>query len=505
MPETIRDSHTGVTVQAPERRDRPASAASDALMSQEKRRRAQLYINGLTSQVGEDLAHTEDPTTAGYSGRQDPIQKLVRRMPGHGLVHDVQLLTYHLMRRYSPTLNNVIRICRALEGDLVIKSDDEGLERELTDWARQVDVGYLAGNASFTGLDTYLNVMAAAADEYGLGVGEMALMDNGRGVDRLVTPNVRTLTTADRDGDGLEELYQSQATASVARTQQRTQRRLDDKETVQTLAFRPTAEGAWPQPLAWSAIQSTEAVMRMYESVLNGWWRFGDPSLLTTMEFSDDASPQMVTLPGAGPDGTDLEVPAALLMLKDSLKKVMQARRSGEVGDAFGFSDGGQVESSTLGQVDSTLMEYFQEHASVFDAHVVSAAPLPSFLFPHIQQSGDGLGSSRSQSMASIAASETVSRNNRKRPIARKVLNTELALRGDSQFVGQFRVEFEGVDILDDKLRAEAAAKEAEAEATQIQNVVQKYTEDGERRFGGEAERALEEKGVYPSDNPNAD
>lgn len=501
----ITDHTTGVTTTAPDRKDRSATH-STALLSGRDRQKAQTYVQGLTTAIGEDLASTQDsPTTAGYTASVDPIQQLVRRMPGRGLTHDVQLLTFHLMRRYSPTLNNVIRISRALEGDLVIRSEDEGLERELTDWMRQVNVGYLAGNAAHTGLDTYLNMMASAADEYGMTAGEIRLMDNGRGIERLVVPNARTLSTSDRDGDGLEELYQSQTVRRTGGTQGRRQRRLDDKETVQTLSFRPTANGTWPQPLAWAAVQSTEAMMRMYESVLNGWWRFGDPSLLTKMEFDAEASPDMVTIPGAAPDGGDMEVPASLLMLKDSLQKVMEARRNGEVGDAFGFSDGGSVESETLGEVDSTLMDYFQEHASVFDSHVVAAVPLPAFLVPSVETSGDGLGSSRSQSMASIAATATKRRNNRKRPLARQVLNTELTLRGDSQFVGEFRVEYEAIDILDDKLRAEAAAKEAEAEATTIQNVVQKYTEDGERRFSGEAERHLEEEGVYPSDNPNAE
>lgn len=476
--------------------------ASTKTLDGEARQAAIRLLNGDTGMVGEALSHTDDPNVAGYTQSADPIQQLVRRMSGRGLTHDIQLLTYHLMRRYSPTLNNVIRICRSLEGDVIIRSEDEGLQRALTEWVNSVKVGYLAGSAAHTGLDSYLNVMASAADEYGLSAGEMYLGEEGRGVRRLVTPNPRTLSTSDRNNDGLDELYQSQARQ---RGQGRRQKRIDDKETVQTLAFRPTANGPWPQPLAWAAIQSTEAVMRMYDSVLNGWWRFGDPSLITTMEYDSDASPDTVRIPGAAPDGSDIEVPAALLMLKDSLKQVMQARRRGEVGDAYGYSDGGDVKTETLGEVDSTLMQYFREHASVFDAHVVSAAPLPAFLFPHIEQSGDGLGSSRSQSIASIAASETMSRNARKRDLAKEILNTELTLRGDSQFVGEFIVDFEGVDILDDKIRAEAAKDEADATATRIQNAVQLYTEDGDRRFSGEAERQLEEEGVYPSDNPNAE
>jgi hypothetical protein len=316
---------------------------------------------------------------------------------------------------------------------------------------------------------------------------------------------VRTIETSDRDGDGLHEVFQSQSRKTDGvNTQGRTMQRIDDKPTVQTLAFRPSGEDPWPYPLAWSAVRSTEAVLRMYESVLNGWWRFGDPSLMSKMQFDSDSNPDMVTLPGAGPDGGDLQMPAALLMLKDSLKKVMEARRSGQVGDAYAYADGGEIDVETLGEVDNTLMEYFREHASVFDGHVISAAPLPAFLFPHVETAGDGLGSARSQSMASIAATATVRRNHLKAELAREVLNTELTLRGDAEFVGEFSIDFEAVDIMDDKLRAEAAKVSAEADALEIQNAVQAYTEAGDRRFGGEAERALEEAGVYPSSNPNS-
>jgi len=120
-------------------------------------------------------------------------------------------------------------------------------------------------------------------------------------------------------------------------------------------------------------------------------------------------------------------------------------------------------------------------------------------------QRGDGLGSNRSQSMAAIAATATKRRNRLKATLAKQVLDTELTLRGDSQFVGEYRIGFEAVDILDDKHRAEAALSDAQADAQRVQTAVQLWTDDGERRFGGEAERMLEEEGVYPSANPNAD
>lgn len=129
----------------------------------------------LSQTINRSLSSDGDgPQVAGYQGYgRDPIQGVVKSLSGHGYAHRLQMLTWHLMRQYSPTLDNVINICRMLEGDTVIRSEDEGLERELTERYRSIPIGYMASEASQTGLSSYLNLMADAADEYGLGVGEM--------------------------------------------------------------------------------------------------------------------------------------------------------------------------------------------------------------------------------------------------------------------------------------------------------------------------------------------
>lgn len=458
--------------------------------------------------LGQQLSSSEDDSNqiarldpaSGYGF--DAIQRLVQQMPGHGLQHRVQLLTFHLMRKYSPTLHHAIWMCRWLEGDMAVESEDDALQDELTEWIETVDVGYFAEHGAMTGLDTYLNLMASATDEYGLAVGEMIPNDEATAIERLVVPNVRTVTASDRDGDGLYELYQSQ-TVNLRDGARRQLQRVDDSPMTQTLTFRPSSEDVWPEPMAWAAVQSTEVVMRMYQSVLNGWHRHGDPTLLNKIEFDTDSDMEMVRLPGAAADGGDMEVPQALFVLADRLNEAAKARRRGEVKDANIYVDGGSLTSETLGDVDSTLLKYFRDHASVFDGHIISAAPLPSFLFPHIDGGGDGIGSSRSQSMASIAAAATERRNRKKRAMAREVIDMHLILSGRSDAVGQYSIQTDSVDVMDDKLRAEAAKMQQQADEGRISNIVQLYNEAGERRFQGEAARMLEENGLYPSQREN--
>ena len=454
--------------------------------------------------LGQQLSSDEDNGyhTAQYDPGSgygvDAIQRLVQRMPGYGLQHKVQMLTFHLMRKYSPTLHHAIWMCRWLEGDISVESEDEDLQEELSEWIETIDVGYFAESGAMTGLDTYLNLMASGADEYGLAVGEMIPNDEATAINRLVVPNVRTLTASDNDNDGLYELYQSQ-TISIDDGTQRQLTRIDNSPFTQTITFRPSSEDVWPDPLAWAAVQSTEVVMRMYQSVLNGWHRHGDPTLLNKLEFDSDSDIKTVTLPGAAADGGDMEVPQALFVLADRLKEAANARRRGEVKDANVYVDGGSLTSETLGNVDSTLLKYFRDHASVFDGHIISAAPLPSFLFPHIDGGGDGLGSARSQSMASIAAAATERRNRKKRALARQTIDMHLVLSGRSDAVGRYSVATDSVDVMDDKLRAEAAKIQEAANKERIANLVQLYTEAGQRRFTGEVERQLEESGLYPS------
>jgi hypothetical protein len=437
-----------------------------------------------------------DADTAAYH----PIRQIVERAYGFGVEHDVQLLIYHLIRQYIPTLDAAIKNRRQLEGYPHIVSKDQRLADALNDWLFDVPVGYLGGRASLSGLHVYANMMADNADEYGLSAGEIQVDEQGREIMRLVVPNVRTLSLHDENQDGLHELFQTQKGQRV---------RLDDNLLVQVLSFTYSAETVWPVPMAWSLLRSTEAVLRMYESVINGWWRFGDPSLLLGIEYPEsEQGPQMEAL--ALPDGTSVSFPTSVRMMKYALEGVMKGRRSGNVGDAYLYTEGGgKIVNQVLGEVDATLMRYFKEQSSVFEGHIIAHSDTPVWMYPHIEQSGDGLGSARSNNQALICATAAGRRNDRKEAVIRDVLDTHLLLSGDARYVGKYEVAFESANILDEKYEADTQKVQAEADAAIIENCFQLFPggeaerQDenepaGSRILTDEQRRYLEEKGVLP-------
>lgn len=413
---------------------------------------------------------------------QHPILTLTNRAYASGPRHDLQLVVFHAMRQYCPTLDAAIKNRRTLEGDAHVESEDEGLADALNEFVHDVPVGYIGGRATLRGLNTYANMMADNADEYGLSAGEILTDERGQEVTRLVVPNARTLSMRDDDSDGIHELYQQSRTGLV---------RIDDAALVQTLSFSASSETPWPYPLAWSLVKSTEAVMRMFEAVINGWWRFGDPSLLNIIEYDADATPERVDV-AAGPDShTSVEVPSAIIMLKESLEAVMAARRGGRVGDAYAYVDGGKLRSETLGSIDQTIMRYFTDHATLFDGHIIAQSRTPVWMYPSQKMRGEGLGSQLSQNEALVASVDARKRNRLKQRLMYEVIDTYLLLSGDAQHIGRYEIVFDEVSILDDKIEAEAIKTRAEAEAQIIENAVQLYDEAGARRFQGEADQYL--------------
>lgn len=453
-------------------------SARRAARNDDARRHALYALYGMGQQL----------SSAGIAGDpvdvlRHPILTLTSRTYAAGPRHDLQLAVFHAMRQYCPTLDAAIKNRRTLEGDAHIESDDEGLAEALNEFVQEVPVGYIGGGATLRGLNTYANVMADNADEYGLSAGEMLTDEQGREILRLVVPNARTLALRDEDGDGIHELYQ---------TQRGQMRRIDDAALVQTLSFTASAEAPWPYPLAWSLVKSTEAVMRMFEAVINGWWRFGDPSLLNIIEYDADATPERMEVPAGPGSAARVEVPNAIITLKESLEAVMAARRGGRVGDAYAYVDGGRLRSETLGSIDQTITRYFVDHASIFDGHIIAQSRTPVWMYPSQQMRGEGLGSQLSQNEALVASVDARKRNRAKERLMKDVIDTMLLLEGDAQYIGRYEIAFDEVSILDDKVEAEAMKTRAEAEAQIIENAVQLYDDEtGARRFQGEAEQYL--------------
>ena len=440
---------------------------------------------------GVEMSHTRGTRypTASMAGDLDgaptrhPILQITRHRYGYGHFKELQLVVYHVMRRYVPTLDAAIKNRRMLEGDLQVESEDEGLKRAIEGFIESVPVGYTA-DAPQKGLNTYLDQLSESADEYGLAAGEIRI--NGSDVERLVVPNSRTLTLEDRDGDGLDELYQTQA----RRAPDTQQRRIGNSDRVHTLSFSHPTEEGWPRPMAWSLVTQTEAVLRMYEAVANGWYRFGDPSMLFTEEYDTDSNPPISS------EGGD-QVPGSIQSLARQVADVMSQRKEGKTADAFHAVKGASVNAEVIGEVDSTLMKYFQEHQSSYNGLVIAASQTPRWMYPNLQIGGDGMNSSRAENENSLAAEAAKKRDRRRLRIARDVIDRHLALQGDARFTDRYEVTWNRQSLANRKLEAEARKLEAEGDAQHVKNANVLYDGEGNRRFSGDAETYLEDEGVY--------
>lgn len=427
-------------------------------------------------------------TVAGLPASRHRLLQLTDKLEGpFGLGHDVRLLVLHAMRTYVPTLAAAIYLRRVLEGDVYPVSDDEGLQTALRERWEEIPVGFVEGAGTLRGGNTYLDTLASAADEYGQAVGEIVTDRQGTEVERLVVPNVRTLSFRQvPNPNAARDRYE------LVQNDRRGQTPLAGP-LVQTLAFRQAHEHPWPEAMASSLVQTSEVTLRMFQSVSDGWWRFGDPSMLLGLQYGKEASPETTVVPGAN-GGT--EVPTDLLLMKNTVEAVMNARRNGHVGDAYVAAVDAEIVNEVLGDVDATLMRYFAEQASTFDAYLVPHSDVPVWLFPTIQRAGDGLGGALSQNQAAIATTGAHKRNWKKRRLGKHVLDTVLLTGGEARHQSRYEMEATEVNVLDEKLIAETRQATATAIATEIENAAQLFDEDGNRRFSGEAEAYLEEREV---------
>ena len=483
--ESVTDSYTGVTVDAPAPdADRSTPNAGDLVQRADQTLEAALPR-------GVELSHVRGARypTAVQAGDLDgvptrhPILQITRHRYGHGHFKELQLIVYHVMRRYVPTLDSAIGNRRMLEGQLKVESDDDGLKDAIEDFIQSVSVGY-SSDAPQKGLDTYLDLLSDKADEYGLAAGEIRI--DGSSVERLVVPNPRTLTLEDRDGDGLDELYQTQR----RRAPDTQERRIGNSDRVHTLTFSQPTEEGWPRPMAWSLVTQTEAVLRMYEAVANGWYRFGDPSMLFTEEYDEDANPPLRSENGN-------QVPASIQSLAQQVADVMTKRKKGKTADAFHSVKGASVDAEVIGDVDASLMQHFGDHQSKYNGLVVAASQTPRWMYPNLELSGDGMNASRAQNENSLAAEAAKKRDRRRLRIARDVIDRYLTLQGDARFTDRYELKWNRQSLANRKLEAEARKLEAEGDAQHVKNANVLFDGEGSRRFGGDAETYLEEHGVY--------
>lgn len=409
----------------------------------------------------------------------DPARSIATIVPKATSIDRALLDVYHLIRENIPIIDAAIRNRRTLEGHPVIWAEDEGLAEYLNEVCREMPVGYLGESATLRGMHRITNAISEAADEYGFGGAESQLEESGRGIKRVVVPTPRNFRLGTMNDAGQYPIFYRDP--KIAREE-----RVDNLPTWSFLSFNYSTDSIWPVPLAWSLLKNSEIMLRAVAAVAIAWWRYGDPPQLFGLEYDKDANPKTTVIQG-DEDAQSVEVPVAMEQLLAAAKGAYADRLAGKVSDMFTWIKGGSVKVQSIGDVRDTLARYYREQMEYHDALVVSLSDTPRWMYPQLQNRGEGMGSNLSQNEALIASTAAERRQAERNRVVRRILDLHLVLSGEARYVGQYEVRNEAASLIDDKVQAETAKVAAEAEAQVIENTALLYNEDGSPRFSGPA------------------
>jgi len=402
---------------------------------------AMLEHAGITSATGNGFAGgkgqvlsanhhgTIDPFTAGFDqGNDTPIVRLMKRFPGyirleipHGHTHQLWMITMHVMRKSIPALDAAILKRRFLEGNVVAKSKDEGLQQDINLFIEEVEVGFTP-DQPITGLQAWLDQTGELADEFGEAFPEIRLSENGREIDRLVVADSRLFEFKKDSVD--EEDWFLFAQRRKGLSSQRV-----DSPLIRTFHFTPSPVSPWGRPLASGLEFTGEVFIRLMISMNNLIWRMGDPSKIWKLLYDKEVEV------GEGDDVEDLQ------LLKDTIASAYRARNRGETIDVFYGVQGAALESEALGEnlLVSSLAPQFKGYLAMMTATIVGKSDVPAWLFPAGIIPAEGLNSDRAQMegvVAQVAASQRADQLYR---IARWAINQWLILEKSARFVASIR------------------------------------------------------------------
>lgn len=450
---------------------------------------------------GRRLAVTDDdPTHAGggLSSGATAIQALVSHISTDGIDLRTTLELRHIIRRYISDVQTAIIYRRAIEGELLISSDDAGLEEELREFCKRIPVGYVGGEASARGLDAYLDALANGADEYGLSVGEKIF--EGRRLARLVTPDVRTFSLEKTEGSGgLLQLVQDQKGKKV----------VIGGGAIHTLTFRVDSSEQWPPAMIWGAELIAEALLRMLTSLNTIWLKAGDPPMVYSIEY--DAEAQVPIQASTDSAGNLAYVDDNIEALTQAIQATKKARARGMMAEIVFSVVGGKlhIESAFGNPTTEGLVKEAEPHFRIASGLIAQMSEVPSWVFTSGSNNAEGIGSNRANQEAAIAFRAAERRRRKLAVIARDVLNTYILGERSTRALDNFRLEWTAPSIVDDSLIEQTRKHRADADSVFVRTSFELFNtegggEDGEGGFTAEQREYLERNGVLPPTDPEA-
>jgi len=434
--------------------------------------------------------HVTDPTAAGaeIGGGNTPIETLVQRLSPNNISLQHELYLRHAIRSNLSDVTTALLYRRALEGDLVIESDDQVLEEELREWASSIPVGPILGEGAPMGLNLYLDIMADTADEYGLAVGEKAY--RGRRLERLLTPDMRTFDLERVQGSSASRLVQDQTGNKVP----------IEGGTIHSLVFKGSSTKRWPPAMIDGAVLPAEALLRMIISMNTIWLKAGDPPMLYSIQYEKDAPVPKTTF--TLPDGSTVTADKNLQQLYSAINQVKQARRRGIMAEIVLSVVGGEIKADPVfGDVTTAgLVKEAEPHFRIASGLIAQLSELPDWLFASGTNKVEGLGSNRANAQASIAFSAAERRRRKISPIARDILNAHLLAERSTRSVDNFRLSWSVPSIINEEIVERTRREASAADVGFIRASYELYNPEG-GELTDEQREYLTRRGVLVDEN----
>jgi hypothetical protein len=378
---------------------------------------------------------TPKVTTSNTSGQtRDSFSTIFNFSQYEPLKFNLEL--YDLLREAIPVLDVAVVKLTGLIGDFEIKSDNQKIVDTLTEFKDNVRV-----NDFQYGLNPYISQMADSAIVKGFAVGELVYNQGVNDIQKLKTTRANDFRFT-KEGDRIV-LGQIQADGQFKKF-------LEDED-IYYLAF-DCREG---HPQGYSLFYSLPFVgdifIRIEQSIRNTIWRVGDPSFIITV---------------AG--GTQAGANQAAAALKTEVSEVFKSRKVGNVRDiSVGVGENVKVDVRALGTEKDLINLEIPIHTAL--EQIVARTGFPPFMFGLYKwQTTERMATHQND----MIVSNIESYRKMMEPMLFDIMEKKLIV---SKLAGEFTIEWNPVNLMDEKEIAEAGKLQAEARQIEYDRIAKMF------------------------------
>jgi SPP1 gp7 family putative phage head morphogenesis protein len=356
----------------------------------------------------------------------------------------VQPWFFEFLVETIPIFGAAIERLVTLDGVPIVTGNNEKLVEEIREWIQHVPVNGTAldGSPFQAGLQSFHQGITREAFEQGFGVGEFITDARRSDIVGLRVADSKFIKFS-RDGDNLR-LYQKADNDLIER----------ELSTGNLVYFAIGTENQNPygSPIFRGCETVSKIMATVYNSTQNAWERFGDPSFNVTYKTSKK-------------DGVDLE--ARRVAIANDLNTAVRAKREGKSADFVRAIDlNSEITVEIIG-ADGQLLEMEIPMRQIIQ-DICGKTGLPSWMLGYSFSTTER----RANFEAEMVLSDVSVRQAAKQPHFERLITTMLRLRGRTWKSGDWKLEWQQVNLHD--MVAQAQARFLNAQADRMQSTAGK-------------------------------